>query len=124
MEYWKEYKGHKPVIRGKRIQYDANIYTFDIETSSYLVLDGKQIPSNEYLNLSKKDRENCEYRSNMYIWMFGINDHVYYGRTWDELRLFLNRLEGLIPERKYIFIHNSFSPVDYTDSMRGGRFRR
>ena len=117
MLYWKEYKGHKPVIRGKRNTYDANIYSFDIETSSYLVLDGKQISSNEYLNLSKKDRENCEYRSNMYIWMFGVNDKVYYGRSWDELRLFLNRLEGLIPERKYVFIHNLSFEFQYLKSQ-------
>ena len=38
--------------------------------------------------------------------MFGINDDVYYGRTWNELEMFLNNLENVIPEQKFLFIHN------------------
>ena len=38
--------------------------------------------------------------------MFGINDDVYYGRTWDELKLFLSKIEECSAERKIIWIHN------------------
>ena len=72
MKYWKEYNGQCPDIRGKRNQYDNTIYTFDIETTSYLILDNKQIPALEYLKLSKKEQEECIFMSNMYIYAHTI----------------------------------------------------
>ena len=61
MLYWDKFKeeNHKPDIRGKRKFYDANIYTFDIETSSYYVLDGKVYPAVTYDNLSDKEKQRC-----------------------------------------------------------------
>lgn len=108
MLYWDKFKeeNHKPDIKGKRKFYDANIYTFDIETSSYYVLDGEVYPAVKYDNLSDKEKQRAIKRSHMYIWMFGINDIVYYGRTWDELKLFLKRLDDHIGDTKYVFIHN------------------
>ena len=83
MLYWNLYNGvgHNADIRGKRKFYDANIYTFDIETSSYFELNGKVYTAIKYDNLSDKEKEKCIKRSHMYIWMFGINDKVYYGRS-------------------------------------------
>lgn len=108
MEYWAEYKGHELNLQGKRNKYDGNIYTFDIETTSYLILDKKQIPVIEYLKLSKKEQERCIFQSNMYIWMFGINNKIYYGRTWKEFEEFLNALEYYTKGYKKIcYIHNA-----------------
>lgn len=107
MLYWKEYQGHKVDIQGKRKKYDNTIYTFDIETSSYLILNGKQIPAIDYLKLSKKEQENSIFMSNMYIWMFGIDDKVYYGRTWKELKAFMLRIEHWGTDyKKYVYVHN------------------
>ena len=107
MKYWTEYYGHIPDIRGKRKKFDNTIYTFDIETTSYLILNNKQIPAIDYLKLSKKEQEECIFMSNMYIWMFSINDIVYYGRTWDELRGFLCRIDNWgTSEKKTVFVHN------------------
>lgn len=107
MKYYKEYYGHKYNLTGKRNKTDTTIYTFDIETTSYLILNGKQIPSIDYLKLSKEEQEQCIFMSNMYIWMLGINDNVYYGRTWDELKDFLDRIEFFTEEhKKYIYVHN------------------
>ena len=89
MKKWSEYSGHKYEIIGKRKLIDSTIYTFDIETSSYLILDGKVIPASDYESLDSKSRERAIKQSNMYIWMFSINDKVYYGRTWDEFIEFL-----------------------------------
>ena len=36
MKKWIEYEGHLVDIKGQRKQYDNTIYTFDIETTSYL----------------------------------------------------------------------------------------
>ena len=117
MLYWKDYKGHDPDIRGKRKRFDNTIYTFDIETSSYLILDDKIIPASLYETLTKKEQELAIKQSNMYIWMFGINNTVYYGRTWEEFRLFLNKLYDNVPEIKYVFVHNLAFEFQYLKSI-------
>ena len=106
MIYWNKYISHTPDIVGTRKKVDNNIYTFDIETTSYLVLDGKVINAFDYQKLSKDDRDRSLKCSTMYIWQFSINDKVYYGRTWEEFISFLDKLEENIPERKIIFVHN------------------
>ena len=118
MLYWNLYNGvgHNADIKGKRKFYDANIYTFDIETSSYYVLDGTVYPAYMYDKLSEKEKKRCIKRSHMYIWMFGINDIVYYGRTWDELKSFLKRLDDHIGDVKYVFIHNLAFEFQYLKS--------
>ena len=116
MLYWENYKTHKPDIRGKRKFYDNNIYTFDIETSSYYILDGIIYPAIEYDKLSEKDKKRCIKKSHMYIWMFSINDVVYYGRTWNDLREFLKRLDNNIGDTKYVFIHNLSFEFQYLKS--------
>ena len=103
MLYWTEYQGHEPDII-KNI--DNTIYTFDIETTSYLILDGKIVNAFDYLKLSEDERERSEAQACMYVWQFSINDRVYYGRTWQEFRLFLNRLEENCDKEKYVFVHN------------------
>lgn len=103
MLHWSEYHGHKVEIKGK---IDNTIYTFDIESTSYLILDGQIIPASQYLDLSEPDREAALPCSCMYIWQFSINNTVYYGRTWDEFKKFLTRLEENCDKTKYIFVHN------------------
>lgn len=106
MIYWTNYINHTPDIVGIRKKVDNNIYTFDIETTSYLILDGEIINAFDYLKLKLADRDRCLKCSNMYIWQFGINDIVYYGRTWEELKMFLDKLDNNIKERKIVFVHN------------------
>lgn len=107
MEYWTEYQGHIPDIQGKRKKFDNTVYTFDIETTSYLILNNKQIPALDYLKLSKQEQQECIFMSNMYIWMFSVNEEVYYGRTWEELKQLLLRIEFWGTDvKKYVFVHN------------------
>lgn len=107
MIYYKNYENHEPLIIGKRgKKVDNNIYSFDIETTSYLKLNGKIYNASYYEDFNKKEREQVEYYSIMYIWMFSINDTVYYGRTWKEFKEFLEKLAENIPEKKIVFIHN------------------
>ena len=103
MLYYKKYKLHNYKIEKN---YDNTIYTFDIETTSYLILEGKIYNQLEYLNLSLEDKKRSIKQANMYIWMLGINDIVYYGRTWDELVEFISLLDELIDAKKIIFVHN------------------
>lgn len=106
MLYYKNWIPHEKNIVGKRKKVDNNIYTFDIETSSYFILDGIQHKALDYDSLSPIEKKRAIPRSNMYIWMLGINDTVYYGRTWEELEDFFTLLTKYIPEKKVIFIHN------------------
>lgn len=103
MLYWTEYKGHESNVSGK---VDNNIYSFDIETTSYLDLYGRQVGAWEYLSLSEEEQDASIAKACMYIWQFSINDTVYYGRYWSEFVQFLDRLEENTPETKYIFVHN------------------
>ena len=106
MKYWTDYKGHEVNILGKSKKIDNTIYTFDIETTSYLMLDGRIISAREYPNLTEEEQESCTKQACMYIWQFGINDQVYYGRTWEEFVAFLDKLEANDDNRKILFIHN------------------
>lgn len=117
MLYWTEYKNHESKIVGKRKKVDNNIYTFDIETTSYLILNGNVINAYEYQKLTDKEKEIAEKRSCMYIWQFSINDVVYYGRTWDEFKLFIEKLDNNVPERKIIFVHNLAFEFQYLKSV-------
>lgn len=106
MLYYKEYKGHESKIVGKRKKIDNTIYTFDIETTSYYLLNNKVYAGITYNNLNEDQKEEAIPQTCMYIWMFGINDKVYYGRTWDEFVEFIEELEINVPEKKIIFVHN------------------
>lgn len=106
MKLWSEYNGHDSNIYGKQNKFDNTIYSFDIETSSYIIHDNNILPASQYLNLDPEEQEDCKKYSCMYIWQFSVNDQVYYGRTWHEFKLFLDRLEENTPERKIVFVHN------------------
>src|SRR5574344_2513769 len=84
--------------------FSDNIYTFDIETTSLFYKDG------EYLlyDLTKstdfyKDYEKIGF---MYIWTFSINEHVVFGRSWDEFIEFLTALKNNMMGTLIIFVHN------------------
>lgn len=107
MEYWTNYIGHEAKIRGTRKQYDDTIYTFDIETTSYYILDGKQHNSIDYLYVTEDEKKRLKVQACMWIWMFGIDDRVYYGRTWEEFLGLLVRIENWGTNvKKFVFVHN------------------
>lgn len=93
MIHWSEYQFHEIHATGERNKVDNNIYTFDIETTSYIILHGKQLSPEIYLDLSEKEQQECMFYATMYIWQFGINDSIFYGRTYEELYEFLKRIE-------------------------------
>lgn len=105
MKSYKKFKGIKPKFSSEKARIDENIYTFDIETTSFFVINGINYPSTEYLKFSEKERQNSA-RTTMYVWQFGINDTVYYGRTWEEFKEFIDVLESSNNATKIIFVHN------------------
>ena len=106
MKYWTEYKGHEVNIFGQKKKIDNTIYTFDIETTSYLMIGSRVISARDYQSLTSDEQEDCTKQACMYVWQFSINEDVYYGRTWDEFKLFLNRLEANDDTKKIVFVHN------------------
>ena len=117
MKYYTEWIPHISKIEGKRKKVDNNIYTFDIETTSYFILDGKLHNPLDYDKLTDKEKDRAIKRSCMYIWMLSINDTVYYGRTWEELEEFIFRINRHIPEKKIIFVHNLAFEFQYLFSI-------
>lgn len=118
MLYYKNYKKHEFQVLGKRCKYDNNIYTFDIETTSYIIHNGIILPALEYENLTDKEQSKCRKQSTMYIWMFSINNQVYFGRTWIEFKEFLEMVfTGSENFKKIIFIHNLSFEFEYLRSV-------
>lgn len=96
---------------------DDNIYTFDIESTSYYILNGKIHNMSTYLDLTQAERDECIFGSCMYIWQFSINGIVYYGRTWDEFLVFLNKLNESVPLIKIVYIHNLSFEFNFLKSV-------
>lgn len=105
MLYWTEYEKHeyRNVKRYNKKYYDDTIYTFDIETSSYFECDNVIHPASEYDKY--KDRD-LEYLSCMYVWQFSVDDHVFYGRTWEELKDFFDLIDHDKDTVKIVYVHN------------------
>lgn len=103
IEYYKNFKNHNFIVVKNKCE---NIFTFDIETTSIVMLNGKIYPAIKYDNFTEVEKETSISLSSMYIWQLGIDDHVYFGRTWDEFIDFLKIIEKHVPEKKIFYVHN------------------
>ena len=94
----------KPIIYNvKKKHYDDNIYTFDIETISLFYINGEWVPFN--YNFDSKYYTDVEKACCPYIWQFGVNDKVYYGREFMDFEKVLRGLSDPYIE-KIIYVHN------------------
>jgi len=106
MRYWEDLKNDEFNFDIEK-EKCLDIFTFDIETTSILNLNGSYISASEYQKLDKESQEQCEFLAFCYIWQFGINDIVFYGRTFDDLEKFLYILEDITNfTKKIVFVHN------------------
>lgn len=61
------------------------------------------------------DESDCEESALCYIWMFGINDTVVYGRELDEFVDLIHQLNGyLVPSRKRLLVYVHFLKADFS----------
>lgn len=82
-----------------------DIMCFDIETSSgFLHKDSDTLEP--YLGKSKKYYEDCKKFAICYVWQFSINDNIFWGRTLEDFKDFLQELEYYEPHKKIVYIHN------------------
>ena len=88
---------------------DNNIFTFDIETISLYNIDNKWQPFDYSIPQKSTGKqvgyEDIDKRACCYIWQFGINDVVYYGRELNDFAKVLLKLRSNVVNR-YIYVHN------------------
>lgn len=80
------------------------ILTFDTETTSAFFVDGKWQAYNYSINNEEYDSHNM--LSWVYIWQFGYKDTVYYGRSIEEFKEFVDSMLEFIKGDLVIYIHN------------------
>lgn len=90
--------------RKKEWWYD-NIFTFDIETTSLYRTPTGKVMTYDY-SKSEDFYSQCEKFGIMYVWQFGIDDLVIYGRTWDDFRQFIKIFDEIFDGEKIIYVHN------------------
>ena len=108
MRHYSEYipQNYVSVKVGKKIEC-TTIFTFDIETTSFFVK-----PSGEVIPYDKSytDDEYTDFKKGAicYIWQFGINDDIYYGRNLSEFPKFLDTVSKNVSceTLKYVWVHN------------------
>lgn len=105
MESFLNYNPAKPrCFRQRGKVYDDNIYTFDIETTSLFYAEevGEWTPWMSYY----RECKHVDKHGTPYLWMFGENGKVYYGR--DMVEEFTRVLLSLSDEEvtKIIYVHN------------------
>ena len=98
-------------VKYKKREYDDNIITLDIETTSYFIKNGR-VELFDKTKLKKEKKLDKGYyddaikQSYMYIWQMSINGVAVYGRKMSELDDFLTELHNRIKRRMVIYIHN------------------
>ena len=108
MRHYSEYvpRNFTSVKVGNKIEC-TTIFTFDIETTSFFVKpSGETIPYDK----SYTDDEYTDFKKGAvcYIWQFGINDDIYYGRNLSEFPKFLDTVSKNVSREtlKYVWVHN------------------
>lgn len=100
-----EFQNHYFKKKNRADIVNDDIMCFDIETSSgFLHKDSDTLEP--YLGKSKKYYEDCKKFSICYVWQFSINDNVFWGRTLEDFKDFLQELEYYEPHKKIVYIHN------------------
>lgn len=104
MHLWEDLTDFKraPIYRSGKKSYSDIIYAFDIEVSSLFNINGTWQRFDDTIT----DYRDIEKVAVPYIWMFGIEDQVYYGRY---LRDFADVLEHISNPllTKFVYIHNA-----------------
>lgn len=101
----------KPYKARKKAQYYNVPCSFDIETTSFFRhRETGEVLSPAQHSMMGEGKRSYEKEATMYIWMFGLNGFVIYGRTWDEFIILLQYISAKlllsVNKRLVCFIHN------------------
>ncbi len=113
MKHFSEMTLPEPIIyKNKKRLYDDNIFTFDIETISLFKINNEW-RSFDYTKPPNYYRENDIKKACVpYIWQFGVNDCVYYGREFYDFAQVLKELSDSTVT-KFIYIHNASYEIQF-----------
>ena len=92
------------IKNNKGILFSNTIFCLDLEVSSGYILGGKLVKWTK-----KQDKILKEIgikKAWVYLWQLGFCNSVYYGRTLEELKDFLNIINQEYPVMKVFYIHN------------------
>ena len=82
-----------------------NIFCFDVESTSYYIHPDNTIHAFDKA-LPMSFYEECLKGGIVYIWMFSIDDKVYYGRFLEDFKIFVNSLTEYLRANILVFVHN------------------
>ena len=99
----------------KRV-YSDTIYTFDIETTSLFLLDGEWTVFDYSRPKEDYSHEDTEIIAVPYIWQFGIEDTIYFGRDFMDFESILLQLSDETI-RKIIWIHNLQFELQFLENI-------
>ena len=95
------------------------VYVLDIETTSLFNIDGEYKPFD--YSKSQEYYRDVDKVVVPYIWMFGIEDNVYYGREWSDFLTVMEQLSD--PEiYKVIWCHNLAYEFAFLQSLFDGKY--
>lgn len=113
MTYYKNYKiPHLLPVTGSKMKdgkkvscmYYKNRMSLDTEVSSWFCVEGEWNTAKYYdYETIKKATDS---HASVYIWQFGIDDEIIYGRTLEELKDFMTEFNKINPMLKIVYIQN------------------
>lgn len=117
--YYKDYMDKDffipEIITYKKKQYCDDIFTFDIECCNFFVSpEGEVLSINDIFQKcdydpdeTEKYFDKCEAGGLPYIWMFGVDMYIVYGRELADFKIFIDYMADKIGDiQAQIFIHN------------------
>lgn len=107
MIWWKDFDFSNIISKPykyKKQWYDDNFFALDIEVSSGIYRNGEVIKTYEKWT---KDPLGGVPVCLPYIWQFGVNEYVVYGREFKDLSKFIDNLNETITCKPIIWTHNN-----------------
>lgn len=120
MQEWKQLKFDDAVVykkRGKSRMTSDTVYTCDIEVSSLFYLYGQWRPFD--FSLEQIEYSGVPKAGVPYIWMFGVENNIYYGRHFKDLLKVFEKISDAYVQ-KVVWIHNlSYEMQFFLDLFEG-----
>lgn len=111
MRHYKECSTYVPQIKQivncrNSFREVTDILTFDIETTSVWEVDGNVTAYKD--QYTESELNDAPHKAFVWMWQFGINDNVYYGRTLEEFIDFLTTcvMKNIGDAHMIVWVHN------------------
>lgn len=110
MKWYTEFSIETDIVTAEnkkaKTTYCDNIFTLDVETSTAFDIDGNGILKPFDHNIPYERYTEIAHFNVLYIWQMSIDGVVYYGRTLEQLKFFLECLHTVYNDTIIIYVHN------------------